>query len=134
MSAAPSRLIKMQTSKLSGLALDYMTGLAVKAKVEIRWEPFLNGPRVYSSHLRHFGPFIPSQNWTTTGPLIDKHGVSLKRIHASCWAAGDSGKDGPCDEQFGETLLIAACRTLVCRFLGEEVSVPGELITEPMYS
>ena len=56
-------------------------------------------------------------------------------VIASCTAGGGwyvRHRNRPCDgdQQYGETLLIAACRSIVAAKLGRVVQIPAELIGE----
>lgn len=70
-----------------------------------------------------------STDWNRTGPLIDKHNVSLHCPQSTddVWAAWII-TDQKEVVQGGDTALIAACRAIVCALIGETIQVPADLI------
>lgn len=77
--------------------------------------------------------FSPSNDWGQGGPLIDKHMLNVKP-HGSTngiitsWSASMTW---PCDTmpgRCGKTPLVAVCRAIVTKELGETMKVPKELM------
>lgn len=138
-------MIQVKTADLTGLALDYATGIADRRELELPsgvlgrtsvvWcDPFTikrEGRPDFHDKTRRL--WKPSTDWCNGGPLIDKHMLHIKP-HCTengvvkSWAAGMTW---PCDtmpSQCGKTPLIAACRAIVMKELGAVVSVPKELM------
>lgn len=66
-----------------------------------------------------------STDWAQCGPLIEKHAIEFEwvtdaTIRAELPSCASFG--------FGETHLIAACRSIVAAKIGDVVSVPAELV------
>ena len=113
--------MKVKTSELSGVQLDY----AVACSVD--WgQPVL--------HITSGGSFVelmgvvfsPTSNWSQCGPMIAEFGV---------WLSDDEGAfTASCKPHFdraiydAETPQIAICRAVVAAKLGDEVDIPDELM------
>ena len=108
--------MKIKTSELIEEALDWAVGV-VEGLGDIAPEVLVMS-------------YMPSNNWATCGPLIEKYRISFVTIGT-----------GPEDEQGnepivaltsglhykacqGKTHLVAACRAIVAARLGDEVDVP----------
>lgn len=73
----------------------------------------------------NFGGMYPewSADWQEAGPIIEREGISLKRVTDALWEAtimGEWTEDGP-------TPLIAAMRCYVGSRLGNEIQLPEGL-------
>lgn len=123
----PIKKIKIETSELSGSALDYAVSRAVGRDI---------------TYAAIKAAYHPSCDWKDGGPLIAKFASRLS-------TNGDrSGPDSETGNHFedmavwsccvgfsgnasgyatGKTALIAACRAIVNSVLGDEVDVPEEL-------
>ena len=121
--------MKINTSELSGAAVDWATGIAVGV------EMFTDGGGV----IRHGAMatvWSPSSDWANCGPLIEEFNIDFQ----TCIAEGDNeGNESKLAyfihpesylviDMHGETHLIAACRAIVAAFIGDTVEVPDELI------
>lgn len=121
--------MRIKTSELEGLALDWATALATGESIGID---------------REFGIFVvafggadgvmiwnPSTNWIQGGPLIEKYRPDIGTgIQGHITALMNNSED---DEEKlihirGDTYLIAACRAIVAAKLGDEVEVPDDLL------
>lgn len=127
-------LIEVKTADLAGHALDWAVAQAegldahlVPPQYNVPWRVFwtkrgqaLEWNQIYNPH----------EKWEITGPLIDKHNVSLHcpQHEGDFWAAWitNSGKDVV---QGADNALSAACRAVVAHRLGGTVRVPKELLT-----
>ena len=103
----------MKTSELTGHALDWAVGTAMK----------LPPPYWADGKCANF-----STDWAQGGPIIEREGFELCRIESSAfeieWRAQID-----CDcRSYGPTPLIAAMRCYVASKLGDEVDVPKELL------
>lgn len=120
--------MKIKTSELSGVALDWAVGVACGEDVQV-------GPGVKQLSVKCQIPglltcWAPSTNWSQGGPLIERFRVDVMTERAGMVAAYS------CDEEYkpitgdryGETVLIAACRAIVAAKLGDEVDVPEGLV------
>lgn len=130
--------MKIKTNKLSGPALDW----AVASYIEsLDCFPKEGGgfEIQYTQHddfLEVGSEYSPSTNWSQGGPIMEDSMIVL-------WHAGRYGWASFCqqnphceyvdshaqDEITGPTPLIAACRAIVAAKLGDEIDVPGDLIT-----
>lgn len=116
--------IQVRTSELIGRALDWAI-----AQVE-QVETSVSGGKLFKVHDRHGIKLIPSvrreyspsTDWSRGGPLFDKYEMRLDDGIGG-WLAF---ADGVC--AWGETHLIAACRSIVAAKLGDVVNVPMEIM------
>jgi hypothetical protein len=103
----------MKTSELTGAALDWAVGTAMK----------LPPPYWADGKCANF-----STDWAQGGPIIEKEGFELCRIESSAFGI-EWRAQIDCDCRFyGPTPLIAAMRCYVASKLGDEVDVPEELL------
>ncbi len=124
--------MKIKTSELSGLALDWAV-----AEIE--------GRKRIQTTRKQFGINQPvkvvpaySTNWNQGGPLIEKYNVQTsyngngfpRSTTGKYWCAYVCKPSG--QEELpsggGSTPLIAACRAIVASKLGDEVDVPEGLV------
>lgn len=111
-----SELIEVKVSELSGAALDWAAGYAV------RWHDRDSRDAWAHDWLRYYSP---STDWSQGGPLIEKYHVSLIYAFEEYEAL-----IGMTHSQSSESPLVAACQAIVASVLGPVVSVPKELIHE----
>jgi hypothetical protein len=71
-----------------------------------------------------FVQYSPSTNWSQSGPIIYREGISWHCANKSSWHAYSYGS---ADNFNGPTPLIAAMRAFVASKLGDTVEVPEEL-------
>lgn len=116
-----SEFVEVSTQDLSGAALDWAIGYAV------RWHDPDSREAWAHDWLRCY---CPSTDWIDGGPLIEKYKLDI--------GAPMENKSGPWNAATewghpngykGETPLIAACRAIVVSVLGDTVSVPKELLS-----
>jgi hypothetical protein len=72
--------------------------------------------------------FEPSTNWAQGGPIIEREAITVSEgspVVGLEWMACDRGST---HIQHGPTYLIAAMRCYVASKLGDDVSIPEELI------
>ena len=123
-----AQLMKCQTSKLIGSALDWVVAKCEEyryGKSEDTEELVLIG--------MEFVEWNPSTNWSQGGPIIEREKLDVWfRVevvmpnHKNQWAA--TYERGLLDSYvFGPTPLIAAMRCYVASKLGEEIEIPKEL-------
>ena len=128
--------MKIKTSELTGLALDWAAVIAngvPPEDIRISWGRIYRGHRDASGNLTNqyeTGPeFHPSKMWESGGPIIEREGITVGPYDSEgAWWAG-AGRVGD-DRVIGyeaETPLIAAMRCYVASRLGDEVDVPEEL-------
>lgn len=140
--------MKVKTSKLTGVALDWAVGTALKLPVEI-CQIFQYGKpngKCYISvgETDKDGSeidFNPSEDWSLGGELIEYKELTVEPIYTSgkiqCWQS--YGHDLKYDERgyyipgsdnkcYGPTPLIAVMRCYVTSIMGDEVDVPEELM------
>jgi hypothetical protein len=103
----------MKTSELTGHALDWAVGTAMK----------LPPPYWADGKCANF-----STDWAQGGPIIEREGFELCRIESSAFGV-EWRAQIDCDcRSYGPTPLIAAMRCYVASKLGDEVDVPEELL------
>ena len=103
----------MKTSELTGAALDWAVGTAMK----------LPPPYWADGKCANF-----STDWAQGGPIIEREGFELCRIESSAFGV-EWRAQIDCDcRSYGPTPLIAAMRCYVASKLGDEVDVPEELL------
>lgn len=110
------KTITVETSKLSGAALDWAVSAAI-------------GEHDDGDHATMeigLGRYSPSTDWSQGGSLIEKL-VILTQGDDCNWYAIPTSEYGVI-ELSGQTLLIAACRAIVAAGLGDDVEVPAELV------
>ena len=101
------KTITINTAELSGAALDWAVAVAI-GKQPVLWSSW-----------------SPSTDWSQGGTLIERHDVWLSsEAIPGPWLASING----CGLETGPTPLIAACRAIVYRVLGDTVDVPAELV------
>jgi hypothetical protein len=121
----------MKTSELTGAALDWAVGTALKLP-----DPYWNGVRCAAY----------STDWSQGGPIIERERIDLSANldywEARLWAGREVLDKLPRDvaaatlrarritnsiSKVGPTPLIAAMRCFVASRLGDEVDIPEEL-------
>lgn len=139
-----SKMTLIHVSKMTNMQLDYAVAtltyphLVWGETFGIHWAghqiviPELDEPDCY---------WHPTNDWAITGPIIDKHignvwkHNKLYEAEPDVWSAAIYTKY-PTEHQAagaiysadGPTALIAICRTYVFAQLGEEISIPEELL------
>lgn len=101
----------MKTSELTGAALDWAVAKCLFVKGTAK-----------SMIATEFKPY--STDWAQGGPIIEREGIDLQCQNDDLWAA-DLGLES---SVYGSTPLIAAMRCFVASKLGDEVTVPAELM------
>jgi hypothetical protein len=132
----------MKTSELTGSALDWAVAKAAGYLSQEGNQWMVKLP--YVSARMNFVPgprcvFTPSTRWAQGGPIIEQEKITvvfrvMRDGSTNYWATTEPndlctdyepvGLDGP-------TPLIAAMRCYVASHLGDEVSIPEELVCEP---
>lgn len=99
----------MKTSELTGPALDWAVGTALKLP-----DPYWNGVRCAAY----------STDWSQGGPIFEREiGNYYQDFTGECYAHNKAGTH----VGKGPTTLIAAMRCFVASRLGESVEIPEEL-------
>lgn len=118
----------MKTTELEGALLDYHTARAEgvpAAELDIR-DVQRSGPRtpeaicVRKMTYRNGEPCALmrldySTNWALCGPLVEKHGLDVRRHNGAWYCLSDRL------EPDGDTAMIAICRAVVRAAFGDEV-------------
>ena len=108
--------MKLKTSELTGVALDWAVAKCVGWNQTERWmEIFM------SQHAKKCG-YNYSLHWDLAGQIIERECINLWREDRGNWCAS---KDG--DDFWADTPLVATMRCYVASKLGDEVEVPDEL-------
>jgi hypothetical protein len=108
--------MKIETSKLTGAALDWAVALIEKPGI-VGVRP--DGKLGAAGNLA----FSPSTNWAQGGPIIEREKIAID-FDGAAWCASDNHKPLA---NYGPTPLIAAMRCYCASKLGHEVDVPDEL-------
>ena len=117
--------MKIQTSKLTGAALDWAVAKCEGVDIDKYFDAWVPDPDE-----PHFNKqFRPSTDWSQGGPIIERENIGVQPIYqgyvVAHWSAvkelGESRRNGP-------TPLIATMRCYVASKLGEEIEVPEELV------
>lgn len=132
--------MKIKTSELSGVALNYAVAIACGYKCAL--DSPENGPDEWIVMGRedmwlerdpdYFDVWSPSTDWSQGGPLIERFKIQLEYIgpdwhgeKLDLWEASPYSLPGGA---IGESMLIASCRAIVAAKLGDEVDVPEGLV------
>lgn len=130
--------MKIKTSDLIGIALDYAVAIAHGATnfhhdtVAAYWITLDGQDRALSKAWREQS-FLPSTNWAHGGPIIEQGEILLDGLATGgenyrSWSASIyENTESPFATGRGPTPLIAAMRCYVASKLGDEVDVPEEL-------
>lgn len=125
--------MKIKTSELSGVALDWAVAQVAGVEVEMRYDRELtkvhdrHGIRLIES-IRSI--YSPSTYWSQGGPLIERFKVDIitERDCLVSAYANDDKYQPLTEDMYGSDHLIAACRAIVSSKLGDEVDVPEGLV------
>jgi hypothetical protein len=129
---APTEMVSMRTSKLTGPALRYAVASAEGLLEQLRWCWLEDGAGIQNMWTDDHGCWDPL-GWEIGGPLIEKYHVWLsapvKDVEPVGWDAEIYGDDGaPTADQDGcETVLLAVCRAVVMSKLGAVVQIPADI-------
>lgn len=127
---------ELQTSALTGPALAWAVGLGEGLDMFIQPGQYQNGPGVFANINGRAVRWKPEEDWSQTGPLIEKHhvqssfnGRGFRTTSGEYWCAYVCTDFGA--ELFpsgsGGTSQIATCRAIVVAKVGERVAIPAEL-------
>lgn len=108
----------MKSSELTGALLDYWVARA-EGSTDTCIQQWHTGPMCLSSHDAFEPvPYRPSTAWSDGGPLIEKHGLFIDRLHSGTWVSGFPSTLDPVN---GPAPLVAICRAVVRAKFGDEV-------------
>tara|TARA_R110000868_G_scaffold237549_1_gene492147 strand:+ start:406 stop:750 length:345 start_codon:yes stop_codon:yes gene_type:complete len=114
----------MKTDELTGAALDRAVAKAKGITVFISKQGKLMTSNYGDFNPRHGAPWwCPSTNWAQGGRIIEREGISVRKINGKWFGVMDDGRF-----EEGSTPLIAAMRCYVASKLGDEVEVPKEFV------
>lgn len=122
--------VKVKTSELTGLALDYSVALAEGISLDTEGyeddagKSVISGLYLNGGHHDSCVAYSPSTNWAQGGPIIEGERIAIDYDH-DIWNASKYGEYTYVGE---DTPLIAAMRCYVISKLGDEVEIPAELI------
>lgn len=122
--------MKVKTSELTGVALDWAVAQATGANARIHTFEGNGAVQIVSDidepHL--LATYSPTNSWNQCGPFIDRFNVWLSDddgiFHASCEPHMDGAIKG------GPNQKVAICRAVVAAKLGDEVELPSELFRQ----
>jgi hypothetical protein len=107
--------MKIETSELTGMALDWAVAKCQSLNVEIDQVIILENGDYY----------VPTEDWAQGGPIIEHEGMQIWKGQEWCAAFGNSINTP--DFFCGSSPLIAAMRCYVANKLGHEVDIPKEI-------
>ncbi len=119
--------MKIKTSELTGSVLDW--AVAKCANIEhyfdygvvcLKGQPFDNN--------EHY--WLPTQNWSQGGPIIEREGMSLHLNNARSYVRNGDWVATGLTTEIGPTPLVAAMRCFVASKLGDEVEIPEQVYTQ----
>lgn len=122
--------MKIKTSKLEGVALDWATECALGT----HWSSngyFIYNDRFYPYSAKPRGAY--SNDWAQGGPIIEREKINFLCGDGSytgnkAWSAHIEDVPLKSSEEItGPTPLIAAMRCFVASKLGDEIEIPKEL-------
>ncbi len=118
--------MKVKTSELTGVALDWAVAKCEEVQIDICAMPEM--VELLRMPLGS-GRWRPSRDWAQGGPIIEQERI---------WVQPEIGKEGSGNawyavsmhstDAYGPTPLIAAMRCFVSSRLGDEVEIPDELM------
>lgn len=126
--------MKVKVSELDGLALDWVVAQVKGLK-----------PSVMNRHWRTGKPYLccdtmendlpewsPSTIWEQGGYLISEHSLEIINIAGgfACIRDWDRDSELPCIFSMwpsGQTHLVAACRAIISKVMGDSVDVPDDI-------
>lgn len=111
--------MKVKTSELSGVQLDYAVATAKGLRLAIHGGEVVNITK--NGDVFHHVRF--TDFWSLCGPLIEEFSAHLIYMYPGCWKCSV-----PKFEGYGENPMTAICRTVVSAKLGDEVEIPDELM------
>ena len=112
----------MKTSELQGASLDWAVAKCEGLKVRVI-SGVCHDVELLDMQVDGDTRIIYSTDWAQGGTIIEREGISLKRVADALWEAtimGEWTEDGP-------TPLIAAMRCYAGSQLGNEIEIPEEL-------
>ncbi len=121
--------MKIETSELSGNALDWAVGVASGLNVRIISNRVVVGSVVNEIPDAYY--YTPSTNWSIGGEIIARERIDIchhfvtGQVTAIVWFPKQFSMTGD-----ASAVLVVAMRCYVASKLGEEVNVPDELITK----
>lgn len=129
-------MLKLKTTSLKGVALDYAVAIAEGLKTDILPTEYGTGPRVFVANGR-YRRYWPTLDWEQAGALLDKFHIqtsysgngfsnSPTREHWCAYVCEPSGKESR-SSGHGPDARTAICRAVVAAVLGDEVDIPEEL-------
>ena len=113
--------IQTKTTELTGAALDWAVAKCLGyLGTPDEWLALYND----GTGQEHF-----SNNWSESGPIIEREFITIDQKGASICACIDAPDGHECNDIWanGPTPLIAAMRVYVASKLGDEVEIPEEL-------
>lgn len=121
--------MKIKTSELSGVALDWAIAKATRnSSVKLAFPPIIDDRNQPCMVTESWGLWSPSTDWSQFGSLIESFGgrinLELRMSERSASFTQGALRIG-CT---ASNVLIAGCRAIVLAKLGDEVDVPEELL------
>lgn len=127
---APAAMVEINTADLTGPALRYAMASAEGLLEQLRWCHSKDGVGIQNMWTDDHGCWDPL-DWEIGGPLLTKYAIAFEGKSGGAdgngtWMAYFS--EGPdVWSADGDQHLLAACRAIVLRHLGETVKVPADI-------
>ena len=118
--------MKLKTSEVNGIALDWAVAKCEGLEVEID-----SHPHDHNYKALFFKGDMPADftfEWTWAGPIIERERISVEPCFDLKWVAIRTESPNSAFEEEGPTPLIAAMRCHVANKMGDEIEVPDELM------
>lgn len=117
----------MKTSELTGAALDWAVAKCEVMPADWSFSCSKTEARfleIFTYQHESRKGYCYSRDWSLAGPIIERERIDLRGDGDGGWIAFDNLNP----EQAGPTPLIAAMRCYVASKLGDEVTIPDELM------
>lgn len=120
----------MKTSELTGRSLDYAVAVCEGGEgfwydtVATYWVKIHGKDRALSNGWAQ--SYTPSTDWSEAGPIIERERLCITATQSAHWDARTA--EYPPRYHSGPNPLVAAMRAYVASKLGDEVTVPNELL------
>ncbi|MDD2046153.1 phage protein NinX family protein [Pseudomonas putida] len=124
-------LIEVKTADLAGEQLAWAVAKAEGLDVRVAGPQYGAPARVFVQYrgevTERCERYNPHENWALGGPLKTKHQIGDGPALGG-WTAYPSRPNEPTDWLIGPSPLVAICRAVISKVIGNTVQVPKELL------
>lgn len=125
--------MKTKSTELTGMALDWAVAKCEGVRL---WTDSSNDLVISHGHLLHYQKdwvkYNPSTDWSQGGAILEREWVNLdngSNHHPHLWCATKYDSNGEPVNAYGQTMLEAGLRCYVAAKLGDEITVPVQLMS-----